>query len=134
MTSTREQPKHIPVVVVGITRDTALAVGKTFFVDTPYFVSAALDLTESPAPFQYSPANLAVVLNALHPRPRALVTGTAVPDDMLHGIVQVWNDYVANWKVDGVWVALSKTHPSTGPPPPGTGEEMMKQLGEKFES
>lgn len=132
MTVTQDQGRNIPVVMIGITRDTALATGDTFFQSTPYNVAAALDCTESPVQCQYSPANLAVVLNALHPRPRALITGTAVQDDLLPSIEQAWKDYVEGWGIDGVWVALSKTHPSTGPPPPGTGEELMRQLDEKF--
>ncbi|KAK9417424.1 hypothetical protein SUNI508_08784 [Seiridium unicorne] len=132
MAATQEQQNHIPVVVIGVTRGTALATGDAFFVNTPYIVAAALDFTESPDPYQYSPTNLAIVLNCLHPRPRVLVTGTAVPDDLLPAIDQAWTEYVNRWKVDGAWVALSKTHPSAGPPPPGTGEELMKQLKEKF--
>jgi hypothetical protein len=132
MTSTQTPASNISVVVVGVTRATALATGDAFFVGKPYVVAAALDFTESPVPCQYSPTNLAVVLNALHPRPRALITGTAVPDELLPPIEQVWSSYLETCKVDGVWVALSKTHPSTGPPPPGTGEEMTKQLREKF--
>jgi hypothetical protein len=132
MASAQEQFKSIAVVMVGVTRDTALATGDTFFANTPYTVAAALDFTESPAPYQHSPTNLAVVLNTLNPRPRALITGTAVPDDLLPAIDQVWSEYVQRWQIDGVWVALSKTHASAGLPPPGTGEEMMRQLKEKF--
>jgi hypothetical protein len=124
--------KRIPIVIIGITRDTATRTAETFFVGTPYRLNAILDETESPEEYQYSAANLGIVLNALHPRPRALVTGTAIPDVLLPEISKAWEAFLENWGVDGVWVALSKTHASTGPPPPGTGEEMMRQLNEKF--
>lgn len=104
------------------------------FADTPIFqISAILDLEESPNPLQYSPQNLAVVLNALHPRPQILITGTAILDEMLPGIESTWSGYVKQWAVDGLWLAMSKTHPSPGaPPPPGAMEHVMATLQEKF--
>ncbi|KAI0127588.1 hypothetical protein BJ170DRAFT_626076 [Xylariales sp. AK1849] len=124
--------KQISVVLVGVTRDTATNTADTYFGGTPYQLSAALDQTESPEEYQYSVINLSIVLNAVYPHPQVLITGTAIPDDLLPGIHEAWEAYVRKWHIDGVWVALSKTHPSTGPPPPGTGEEMMRQLKEKF--
>lgn len=83
----------IPVVLIGVTRHTALF-AQNAFVGTSYRVAAVLDSTESPKPYQYSVANLGVVLHALHPRPRVLVTGTAVGGEMLEEIDGVWREYV----------------------------------------
>lgn len=102
-------------------------------VDTPFKLIAVLDLEESPLTLQYSPQNLAVVLNALYPRPQVLITGTAILDEMLPGIELAWNQYVKQWKIDGLWLALSKTHPSPGaPPPPGTMEYAIATLNKRF--
>lgn len=104
------------------------------FADIPQFkLSAILDLEESPLSLQYTPQNLAVVLNALHPRPRVLITGTAILDEMLPEIESTWADYVERWGLDGLYMAMSKTHPSPGaPPPPGAMEYAIKTLKDKF--
>lgn len=124
----------ISAVAIGIGRATA---EKTdiFFTNTPYKLVAIMDKTESPEALQYTPQNLAVVLNALFPRPRILITGTAIPDDLLPDIESVWDAYVKQWGVDGLWVAMSKTHPSPGtPPPPGSIEHTMATLNNKFQA
>lgn len=129
---TIETKTAIHAVGIGINRSTA---EKTvaLFDGTPYEIAAILDKAESPEALQYSSHNLAVVLNALYPRPRILVTGTALPEDMLPGIEEVWSDYARRWQVDGIWVAMSKRFPDPwAPPPPGAMEDMMETLNRKF--
>lgn len=125
---------HIYIVAIGYHRSFIEQGMAQAFKDTPIFkISAILDLEESPHSLQYSPQNLAVVLNALHPRPRVLITGTAILDEMLPGIESTWSNYIKQWTVDGLWLAMSKTHPSPGaPPPPGAMEHVMTILQEKF--
>lgn len=128
------QTQTAPIYAVGIGIHRCEA-EKTvdLFNDTPYEIAAILDKAESPEALQYSPHNLAAVLNALYPRPRILVTGTALPDDMLPAIEKAWNDYVKRWQVDGLWVAMSKKFPDPwAPPPPGAMEHMMETLNQKF--
>lgn len=51
-------------------------------------------MTESHPAYRFSPANLGTVLYALHPRPRILVTGTAVDGEIVESIESVWREYV----------------------------------------
>lgn len=127
---TTETP--ITAVLIGSHRSTADKQDESF-AGTPYKVVAILDMSESLEGLQYSAQNLAILLNALHPPPRILITGTAVPDSKLPDIQTIWNDFTRRWQVDGIWVAMSKTHPSPGgPPPPGALEHVMKTLDDKF--
>lgn len=123
----------IHAVAIGINRSVAETTVE-LFRGTPYVVAAVLDKAESPEALQYSPHNLAVVLNALYPRPRILVTGTAVPDDMLPAVEEAWSEYVERWQVDdGLWVAMSKKFPDPwAPPPPGAMEDLLETLNQKF--
>lgn len=86
----RESP--IPIVVIGVTRETALQISD-FFTGTSYQLAAILDLTESPKPYQYSPHNLGVTLHTLVPRPKVLVTGTAITPEIVAEIETVWKEY-----------------------------------------
>ncbi|KAJ4391260.1 hypothetical protein N0V93_004877 [Gnomoniopsis smithogilvyi] len=127
-----QNPIH--VVAIGYHRG-VLEMGMVqAFANAPCFkLVAILDLEESPLSLQYTPQNLAVVLNALYPRPRVLITGTAILDEMLPQIESVWNDYATRHEVDGLYLAMSKTHPSPGaPPPPGAIEYAIATLNEKF--
>ena len=67
----------ISVVSTGIHR---LPMINAAFVEhqTPYRVVAFLDFDQTPPANQYSAHNLAVLLYNLHPRPKAVLTGTAV--------------------------------------------------------
>jgi hypothetical protein len=91
-----DSPRNIPLVLIGVTRHTALASANALqALNRPnYQVVACLDSTESPKAFQFSPHNLGVVLHTLYPRPQGLVTGTAVTDDVLGDIAEVWDAYV----------------------------------------
>ena len=86
-----EQPS-ILIVAIGVTRKTAVQTTK-ILEGTPYKVVGVLDQTESPEAYQYSPHNLGTLLHTLHPRPQALVAGTAV-FRLVPEIQATWNDYV----------------------------------------
>jgi len=100
----------IPLVLIGVTRTTALHTANAF-AGTPYYVSAALDKTESPVAYQLSNHNLSVVLHASHPRPRGIITGTAVTGDELRLVERAWEEYkdgiLVSRNQTGVWVAIS---------------------------
>jgi hypothetical protein len=83
---------NIPVIVIGVNRSTAVQTA-SIFDNTPYYVAAIVDLNESPEQYQYSTQNLGTVLHALYPRPRVLVTGTAV-ERIVPGARKVWDEYV----------------------------------------
>ncbi|KXT10394.1 hypothetical protein AC579_1200 [Pseudocercospora musae] len=125
----------IAVVAIGMTRHTALQIS-SIFDNTPYYVAAVLDFAEAPEQYRFSPQNLGAVLYSLKPRPRALVTGTAVDEETVRSIEPVWEDYKARLGQDGIrrscWVALSRFHGQPGPPPPGIADEIMRQLDAAF--
>ena len=85
-----QQP--ISAVIIGVHRSTAIE-SSAAFNDTPYRLTAVLDLHESPERYQYSPQNLGTVLHSIHPRPRILITGTAVERIVPEARV-VWEEYV----------------------------------------
>lgn len=104
----------VPIVTIGVNRDTALASERALInLDRAnYPVVACLDFVNSPEPYRFSPQNLGVVLHALYPRPKGLITGTAVEDKELEAIKQVWNAYVETVIVKEnlgghCWVAVS---------------------------
>jgi hypothetical protein len=82
----------VPAVIIGVHRSTAIA-SSAAFEGTPYQLVAVLDLFESPGQYQYNPQNLGAVLHALHPRPRILITGTAV-GQIVPEVKAVWEEYV----------------------------------------
>lgn len=141
----------IPAVLVGVTRATALDSSLTLFDGTPYYVAAVLDSSEASKDYHNSPRNLGLVLYALHPRPQILVTGTAIDAETVAAIQPVWDEHRGMVAGKSCWIAvcsgtlhvrideladpkvkLSKTHGQPGPPPPGIGEEVMKQLDAVF--
>ena len=92
MSSAQAQPKSIPTVIVGIHR--ATAIDTTAILDgTPFYIAAIMDLHESPLQYQHTPHNLGAVLHALYPRPKVLVTGTAV-QSYVADTRKVWQEYV----------------------------------------
>lgn len=88
-----QSTKQVSVVVIGVSRTIGLDLISPLFNDTPYNIVAVLDLVTSPEAYRYTPLNLGVVLNALHPRPRALVAGTAVDPKILPELENVWRDF-----------------------------------------
>lgn len=93
----------IPILSIGIHRlptiNSAFAPTDSANPPSPYRVVAFLDFdtTTTPPAYQYSAHNLAVLLHNLHPRPQALLTGTAVPfvrADILEEVRRVWDEYV----------------------------------------
>lgn len=129
-TMTAQTP--ITAVVIDSSRVTAEKIEEQF-KGTPYKVAAVLDQAESQEGLRYRPQNLAVLLNALYPRPRVLITGTSLPDNILKDLGIIWNSYVKRWGVDAIWVATSKTHQSSsGPSSQEALEHVRKALDEKF--
>lgn len=98
--STQQKQKaphcYVPIVAIGVNRGTALAVSDALKAldRSNYPLVACLDMHESPEEYQFSAHNLGAVLHALHPRPKGLITGTAVGDEMLEQINVVWQKYV----------------------------------------
>jgi hypothetical protein len=82
----------VPAVIIGVHRSTAIA-SSAAFEGTPYQLVAVLDLFDSPEQYQYNAQNLGAVLHALHPRPRILITGTAV-QRIVPEVKAVWEEYV----------------------------------------
>lgn len=96
----------IPAVFIGITRKTALDSSINLLSGTPYYVAAVLDTTKAPQEYRFTPQNLGTVLYALHPRPRILVTGTAL-DETVASIERVWKEHVERLEGgESCWVAV----------------------------
>ncbi|KAK4565776.1 hypothetical protein LTR86_003625 [Recurvomyces mirabilis] len=142
-TPTQPSPQSIPIIAIGKTRATALALSSFFSApgkETPYYLAAVLDMTESPEEYQFSAKNFGAALWAMHPRPRAVVCGLAVGEEFLGVVEGVWGEFVREALLDGEGegkgsggvVALHRWHPTTGPPPPGLEEELLRQLDALF--
>jgi hypothetical protein len=84
---------QVSAVIIGVHRSTAVA-SSAAFDGTSYRLAAILDLFESPEQYQYNAQNLGAVLHALHPRPRILITGTAV-ERIVPEVKAVWQEYVS---------------------------------------
>jgi hypothetical protein len=102
--------ESIPVVVIGWGRKNGVTFTPKLFSDhkTPYTMTAMVDFVETLEQYHYSPHNLGAVLHNLHPRPRALVVGVAVPPSLTDEITAVWNEYVdtalkAEFKENDEW-------------------------------
>ncbi|KAK4542050.1 hypothetical protein LTR36_007081 [Oleoguttula mirabilis] len=136
MASSPQDRPPIPVVLVGITRHTALSTS-SIVVGTPYHAVAALDLTESPPAYHFSSQNLGVVLHTLYPRPRAVITGTGVSEEVMAAVGEAWKEYsegvLEKEGLKGEWVALSEWYADENkPPPPGLDKELIRRLDEAF--
>lgn len=83
----------INVVALGVYRHVAASMDTTF-LNTPYRMTAILDLTGEPAAFRYNAHNLGVVLHALQPRPQVFITGAAISEAMTRESIEVWEAYV----------------------------------------
>ena len=86
--------QRISIVVIAAHRTLGYKLMAPLFENTPYSISAFLDFKMSPEPYRYTPHNLGVVLNALLPRPRALVIGNNVDVKIVNEVELVWKDYV----------------------------------------
>ncbi|EKG08993.1 hypothetical protein MPH_14044 [Macrophomina phaseolina MS6] len=150
MSSTSSKQSSIPLVIIGWGRENGVVFMPKVFEDhnTPYEMTAMIDFVETLEPYRYSPHNLGVVLHNLHPRPRALVIGIAVPPSLVAEMTAVWSEYVDSvlkkelkdndeWKKNAV-SPLSLTHyvdPTITKHPPmdmGWEKEMFKQLDATF--
>ncbi len=106
---------HVPVVAIGVNRDTAILTSSALQAlnRSNYPLVACLDCKSTPEPYNFSLQNLGAVLYALYPRPKALVTGTAVSTASLAEIEKVWEEYVerviAGEKLGGhCWVQVRR--------------------------
>ncbi|TQN63698.1 hypothetical protein CSHISOI_11714, partial [Colletotrichum shisoi] len=90
------EPVSIPVVVLGWKRTNGVVYVSDVLAErnAPYVMTAMVDFVETLEPYRYTSKNLGVILHNLHPRPRALVVGTAVPPSLTDEITAVWNEYV----------------------------------------
>ncbi|KAH7146630.1 hypothetical protein B0J13DRAFT_473497 [Dactylonectria estremocensis] len=147
--STSPESSSISVVVIGWGRENGIIFMPRLFKEhkTPYVMTAMIDFVETLEPYRYSPKNLGAILHNLHPRPRALVIGIAVPPALVPEITGVWNEYIDTvlkeefkendeWKKN-VCSTLPLTHyvdPSVGKPPMDMGweREMFKHLDAAF--
>ena len=91
--------KSVPLVLIGGHRSVAIST-QEFLKDTPYTVAAVLDVFDAADDHKYSAQNLSAVLHALHPRPRVLVTGTAL-EHLVPEVRQVWERYVQMLRAEG---------------------------------
>ncbi|KAF2163005.1 hypothetical protein M409DRAFT_57688 [Zasmidium cellare ATCC 36951] len=139
----------IPVVVIGYARSNGIKTMPRTFENTPYTMTAFLDVQDSPSHLQFTKHNLEVVLNSLHPRPRALIIGPAIHPSIAGDMSEVWESYVQralrgegeddSWK-KSAFVSLPDFHyidPKTvkgSPPDAGWYAEMFRQLEAAFAS
>ena len=93
----------IPIVALGVYRDVA-AKTDPLFTNTPFRMTAILDLKQDPPAVRYSPQNLLAVLFNLHPRPKVFITGAAIPPDMAAESIAVWESYVSEAKAADIFV------------------------------
>ncbi|KAG7405929.1 hypothetical protein Forpe1208_v013649 [Fusarium oxysporum f. sp. rapae] len=150
MSAHSSNPDPVPVVIIGWGRENGVVFMPKIFAEhkSPYVMTAMMDFEETLEPYRYSTHNLGVILHNLHPRPRALIIGIAVPPSLTDKITAVWNEYVdsvlkkefkddQNWKKNAV-SPLSLTHyvdPAIFEHPPmdmGWEKEMFKHLDAVF--
>lgn len=99
MSAHSSNPDPVPVVIIGWGRENGVVFMPKIFAEhkSPYVMTAMMDFEETLEPYRYSPHNLGVVLHNLHPRPRALIIGIAVPPSLTDEITAVWNEYVGSF-------------------------------------
>ncbi|KAL4944183.1 hypothetical protein BDV06DRAFT_210483 [Aspergillus oleicola] len=151
-----QETEPIPVVFFGYKRFVAIKFMPPLFENTPYQMTSSIDTVSSREPFRYTPHNLGVVLETLHPRPRAFVVGIAIEPGLCEETRGVWESYVhdvlekedrdgfmaagkkTGWEGKSVFVPLPYTHfvdPTKNMRPPanfGWEEEMFRQLDGVF--
>lgn len=93
----------ITIVALGVYRHVAATLS-TPFLNTPYQLAAILDLMSQPVAFTYSAHNLGVVLHTLEPRPKVLITGLAIQQDMTREAIEVFDKYAKVLEVPGTLV------------------------------
>lgn len=89
----------IPIIGIGKFRHVAEGM-VPFFANTPYRYCAILDFMTSPKDFTYTPHNLGVVLQNVHPRPRVIILGTGLSPEIAEEAAGVWEKYVKNFDVE----------------------------------
>ncbi len=66
------------------------------FENTPYRLSAIIDLNSEPEAFTYSAHSLGAVLHNLHPPPQVFVVGAAISESMAKDAIGMWEEYIKN--------------------------------------
>ena len=89
-----QNPRPITLIALSASRF-ATEVLTPFFHGTRFTCSAILDLST------LSPANLALVLRVLKSRPRCLIVGEAMSEEIKEQAKEVWEEYVGECRVDG---------------------------------
>ncbi|KAL8826850.1 MAG: hypothetical protein Q9170_007248 [Blastenia crenularia] len=87
----------IPIVALGVYRHVA-ATMDPLFNNSPFRMTAIMDLAQNPASVRYTPENMATVLYNLHPRPKVFITGAAISRQMTEESIAVWSSYVQDSK------------------------------------
>ena len=83
----------IPIVALGEHRAIASSMDP-LFAGTLYRPAAIMDLNQEPESVRYSAQNLTVVLYNLHPRPKVIIIGSALSQEIAVESTAVWNSYV----------------------------------------
>ena len=102
----------IPIVALGVYRNVAATLDP-LFADTPFRMTAILDLKQDPKSVRYSPQNLMTVLFNLHPRPRVFITGAAISQAMTAESINIWDTYVRESKEKDTLVINVGLRPSS---------------------
>ena len=92
-------PNIIPIVGLGVYREVAAKMDP-LFAQTPFRMTAILDLKQDPPSVRYSPQNLLTVLYNLNPRPKVFITGAAISQSMTAESIAVWESHVRESKVE----------------------------------
>lgn len=92
-----------PIVALGVYRHVATSMDP-LFNNTPFRMTAIMDLMQEPKSVRYSPHNMMAVLYNLHPRPKVFITGAAISQRMTHESIQVWESYVRESKEKDTFV------------------------------
>ena len=92
-----------PIVALGVYRHVAAGMDP-LFTNTPFRMTAIMDLMQEPKSIRYNPHNMLAVLYNLHPRPKVFITGAAISQGMTHESIQVWNSYVKESKEKDTFV------------------------------
>lgn len=94
----QQQEEKISICGVGRHRAVAIFASKQL-ENTPFRFAAILDAT-SPEPYNFSPDRLRLLLRCLYPEPRCFIAGEGVEEEANAAAVEVWNEFVAERKVD----------------------------------
>lgn len=96
-------PEMTPIVALDVYRNVAASMDP-LFVDTPFRMTAILDLRQEPMSIRYNTRNLMTVLFNLHPRSKVFIIGAAISHSMTAESVAVWDSFVREVREEGTFV------------------------------